>query len=96
MDRLPLLAAHSPAGTSTAVMAHWYLFSCLLFIYLPNMNIERADAIRHGTFGKYNYGKTKNLEIYGTEEPPQYVSTFVNIGISLIGLFPSPSLSGFQ
>jgi len=35
------------------------------------------QAYRNGRFRKFDYGKEKNIEVYGTEVPPEY--TFEHI-----------------
>eukprot|EP01017_Pseudomicrothorax_dubius_P041234 TRINITY_DN6572_c0_g1_i2.p1 TRINITY_DN6572_c0_g1~~TRINITY_DN6572_c0_g1_i2.p1 ORF type:complete len:376 (-),score=63.21 TRINITY_DN6572_c0_g1_i2:61-1188(-) len=54
--RWPVLMSHIPAGTSMRSLMHYAQI------------ITSPD----GTFKKYDYGKKKNLEIYGTEKPPVY------------------------
>jgi lysosomal acid lipase/cholesteryl ester hydrolase len=33
--------------------------------------------MRSGVFSKFDYGKEKNLEVYGTELPPRYDTAFM-------------------
>ena len=54
------------------------LNSCQIYWYHhPNGTSLKAvrhwsQIIRRGEFIKFDYGKEKNLEIYGKEEPPLY------------------------
>ena len=34
--------------------------------------IHYAQLVNAGMFRQYDYGEEKNLELYGTEEPPEY------------------------
>ncbi len=83
LDRMPVIAAHQPGGTSVMVMAHWCAphycraFACgsdvcgRLYV-CGRVCHTRAQSIRNGTFSHFDYGAKKNLEVYGQEQPPPY------------------------
>lgn len=43
-------------------------------------NMDHFDQIiKSGKFRKYDYGATKNQQIYGTKEPPVYNLTRIDV-----------------
>lgn len=44
--------------------------------------IHYGQFVKYKHFGQYDHGKKKNLEIYGTEKPPEYNLTNVVVPIA--------------
>ena len=68
---------------------------CLRTLWVAGIVISswsRAQAVRSGRFCKFDYGKTQNKEIYGSEEPPDYdlsklrVPTALFLGMMILGI----------
>jgi lysosomal acid lipase/cholesteryl ester hydrolase len=45
--------------------------------------LHYVQLVKSGNFQKYDYGKTKNLEIYGEKEPPHYNLTAITAPVAL-------------
>ncbi|KAI5635271.1 alpha/beta-hydrolase lipase region domain-containing protein [Phthorimaea operculella] len=61
----------------------------ILFSHFPagtsSQNIARyAQSFRTPYFEKFDYGKEKNLELYGSERPPQYNLSAVTVPVVII------------
>ncbi|XP_045474750.1 lipase 1-like [Harmonia axyridis] len=55
--------------------------------FLPTVAVKQvmhfSQSIHSGHFSQWDYGKKKNLEIYGTEEPPEYPIHQIQVPIAL-------------
>lgn len=58
LDDFPKLLKHNPCATSIQSILHF-----AQLINIPE-NLQK--------FTKYNYGTEKNLQLYGSAEPPEY------------------------
>ena len=67
IDRLPVILAHEPGGTSTLNLEHW-----------QQMSNYEEDKVQ-----KFDYGASENLEKYGSVVPPLYDFTRIPGPIAL-------------
>ncbi|ODM99328.1 Gastric triacylglycerol lipase [Orchesella cincta] len=62
---LPVVLAHTPAGTSSHTVIHF------------------AQLMKSGKFRQFDYGKRKNVQKYGSEQPPEYDLAKVTAKVAL-------------
>ena len=67
IEVLPKFAKHYPNGCSIKCLSHYGQLS--------------SHHKRYPKFQNYDYGKTKNLEIYNSETPPEYDLSLINVPV---------------
>lgn len=74
-------------GSSTGESPIWksakLVNSCLLFGISIDLGKHFFTNWRTGKFQAYDYGKKKNIEIYGSEQPFNYLDNFKSIDIPI-------------
>ena len=74
INLMPLIAKHTPSGTSLRTLLHY------------QQSFIQNDKF-HPTFSKYDFGEEENLVIYGSETPPEFDLSLINIPIrGFVGL----------
>lgn len=89
---IPIFLGHFPGGAATKQLLHYAqsFNKGIVHLSLPQIGFIAFCCLTSkicfqfsGYFRQYDYGKSKNKEIYGTPEPPDYDLSRINVPIFL-------------